>query len=152
MKFEQGIHIVEEIGKVATADAAKQVLKEKLDSEHYQRITRLNNPHVLKIVANAIVMCRPDNVYINTGSNEDKLFLKEMALEKGEESDLPMEGHTVHYDLKEEQGRIVDRTYYIANEGEPVSSLGLRMPREEALETVKNGMVFRHLVNTLTKV
>ncbi len=141
MKFEHGIHIVEEIGQVATAEAAKQLLQEKLDSEHYQRITRFDNPKVLKSVANAIVMCRPDNVFINTGTEEDKQFLRDLALEKGEEAPLPMEGHTIHYDLKEEQGRIIDRTYYIANEGEPVSSLGLRMPRQEALETIKKGMV-----------
>lgn len=141
MKFEQGIHIVEEIGQVATAEAAKQMLQEELDSEHYQRIARLNNLHVLKIVANAMVMCRPDKVYINTGSEEDKQFLRDMALEKGEEAPLPMAGHTIHFDLKEEQGRIIDRTYYIANEDEPVSSLGLRMSRQEALETVRNGMV-----------
>ena len=141
MKFEQGIHIVEEIGKVATAEAAQQVLKEKLDSEHYERIARLNNPNVFRIVANAIMMCRPDSVFINTGSNEDKQFLRDLALQKGEEATLPMPGHTIHYDLKEEQGRIIDRTYYIANEGEPVSSLGLRMSREDALETVQKGMV-----------
>ncbi|MEJ2155104.1 MAG: phosphoenolpyruvate carboxykinase (GTP) [Desulfobacteraceae bacterium] len=141
MKFEQGIHIVEEIGQVATYEAAQQMLQEKLDSEHYQRITRLNNPHVLKIVANAIAMCRPDKVYINTGSEEDKQFLRDMALEKGEEAPLSMAGHTIHFDLKEEQGRIIDRTYYIANEDEPVSSLGLRMSRQEALDTVRNGMV-----------
>ena len=140
MKFELGIHIVEEIGQVATAEAAEQVLKEKLDTEHYQRIARLNNLQVMKIVANAIVMCRPDDVYINTGSAQDKQFLRDLALKKGEESDLPMKGHTVHFDLKQEQGRIIDRTYYIANEGEPVSSLGLRMSRQEALDTIGKGM------------
>jgi phosphoenolpyruvate carboxykinase (GTP) len=141
MKFEQGIHIVEEIGQVTTAEAARQVLKDKLDSEHYQRITRITNPKVLKSVANAVVMCQPDHVFINTGSAEDKQFIRDLALKKGEEATLPMEGHTIHFDLKQEQGRIIDRTYYIANEGEPVSSLGLRMPRQEALETVRNGMV-----------
>jgi phosphoenolpyruvate carboxykinase (GTP) len=29
-----------------------------------------------------------------------------------------MAGHTIHYDLKEEQGRIIDRTFYIANPDE----------------------------------
>ncbi len=141
MNFEQGIHIVEEIGKVTTADAATQLLKDKLDSEHYGRIAKIKNPHVLMVIANAIEMCQPDSVYINTGSGEDIQFIKDLALKKGEETSLPMEGHTLHYDLKEEQGRIIDRTYYIANDDELVSSLGLRMSREEALETVRKGMV-----------
>jgi phosphoenolpyruvate carboxykinase (GTP) len=141
MKFEQGIQIVEEIGQITTAGAATEVLKKKLDPEQYQRINKIKNPHVLMIVANAIIMCRPDTVFINTGSPEDKRFICDMALAKGEEAPLPMKGHTIHFDLKEEQGRIIDRTYYIANEGEPVSSLGLRMSRQDALETVKNGMI-----------
>jgi phosphoenolpyruvate carboxykinase (GTP) len=141
MKFEHGIHIVEEIGQITTAEAATQLLQEKLDSQHYQRITKIKNTNILKIVANAIAMCRPDRVYINTGSPEDIQFLKDLAIQKSEESSLPMEGHTLHYDLKEEQGRIIDRTYYIANDQEPVSSLGLRMSRQQALETVKNGMI-----------
>lgn len=141
MKFEQGIQIVEEIGQIKTAGAAIEALKEKLDSDQFQRIDKIKNPYILMIVANAIIMCRPDTVFINTGSPEDKRFICDMALAKEEESPLPMHGHTIHYDLKEEQGRIIDRTYYIANEGEPVSSLGLRMSRKDALETVKKGMV-----------
>jgi phosphoenolpyruvate carboxykinase (GTP) len=141
MKFEQGIHIVEEIGQVTTAEAATQLLKEKLDPEHYGRIAKFKKPNILMIVANAIAMCRPDSVYINTGSEEDKQFLRDLAIQKSEESALAMEGHTLHYDLKQEQGRIIDRTYYVANDDEPVSSLGLRMSRQQALETVRNGMV-----------
>ena len=38
-----------------------------------------------------------------------------------------MKDHTIHYDLKDEQGRIVDRTFYIVNEGEQASSLGKKM-------------------------
>ena len=140
MKFEQGIQIVEEIGKVTTAEAATQLLENKLDSEQFQRVAKFKNQKILKIIANAIVMCQPDTVFINTGSEKDKQFLKDLAIKKGEEAPLPMDGHTLHYDLKEEQGRIIDRTYYVANDDELVSSLGLRMSRKQALETVKSGM------------
>ena len=50
-----------------------------------------------------------------------------------EEAELAMKDHTIHFDLPEEQGRIVDRTFYIINEGEPVSVLGKKMIRGEAL-------------------
>ena len=88
---------------------------------------------VIKI-ANAIAMCEPDAVFINTGSEEDKQHIREMALQKGEEAKLPMENHTIHYDLKDEQGRIIDRTFYIANEGEDVSSLANKMDRAESAD------------------
>ena len=63
-----------------------------------------------------------------------------MSLDKGEEKTLAMKDHTIHFDLPEEQGRIVDRTYYIINEGEPVSVLGKKMLRDEALAYVKEHM------------
>ena len=140
LKFNQGIDIVEEIGRLATAEEALELFEDKLDSTQLERIRAFNNPAVLKKIANAINLCDPERVFINTGSDQDLEFIRQLALNKGEEAPLPMEGHTIHYDLKEEQGRIIDRTYYISNDDELVSSLGLRMSREEALETVRSGM------------
>ncbi len=140
LKFNQGMDIVEEIGQVTTAEAALSVLEEQLDGAQFARIRHLKNSAALKKIANAILMCKPARAVINTGSAEDLKFIRQLALNKGEEAPLPMEGHTIHYDLKQEQGRIIDRTYYVANEDEPVSSLGLRMSRDEALETVRKGM------------
>jgi phosphoenolpyruvate carboxykinase (GTP) len=51
-----------------------------------------------------------------------------------------MKDHTIHYDLPEEQGRIVDRTFYIVNEGEKTSVLAKKMIRDEALAYVKENM------------
>ena len=140
LKFNHGIDLVKEIGKINSAAAADQLLKEKLEPEHYQRIRVFKNNDILLKVANSIAMCTPDKVYINTGSSQDRQFICDMALAKGEEEALPMPDHTIHFDLKEEQGRIIDRTYYIANDDEQVSSLALRMGRKEALETVSRIM------------
>ncbi|MCP4747705.1 MAG: phosphoenolpyruvate carboxykinase (GTP) [Desulfobacteraceae bacterium] len=140
LTFNQGIDIVQTIGNVMSADQAKLVLKEKLNDEHYKRLKSFQYPAILLKIANAILMCEPDSVFINTGSGKDKQFIRELAIQKGEESPLPMPNHTIHYDLKQEQGRIIDRTYYIANDNEQVSSLGLRMSRPKALETVRKGM------------
>jgi phosphoenolpyruvate carboxykinase (GTP) len=51
-----------------------------------------------------------------------------------------MTGHTIHYDLKEEQGRIIDRTYYIVNPDESVSSLANKILRDDALNDVREKM------------
>ena len=42
--------------------------------------------------------------------------------------------------MKGEQGRIVDRTYYIINEGEQVSSLANKMEKKQAMEEVRTHM------------
>jgi phosphoenolpyruvate carboxykinase (GTP) len=135
-----GFDIVQEIGKIDSLDAANRVFQSRLAPDHQERIKCLTTPGVLIKIANAINLCDPDDVYVNTGIEADRQFIRDLALEKGEEKKLPIEGHTIHYDLKEEQGRIIDRTYYIANPDETVSSLAKRMERETALEEVRDKM------------
>lgn len=140
LNFSQGTDIVEALGKIESAEAALRLLEQKLDREQFNRIKNFKHPVILTKIANAVVMCEPDQVFINTGSEQDRQFIRDMAIRKGEEEPLPMPDHTIHFDLKEEQGRIIDRTYYVANDDELVSSLALRMKREDALEVVRNGM------------
>jgi phosphoenolpyruvate carboxykinase (GTP) len=136
----KGIDIAKEIGGVESIEAAKAVFKATLSPDQLSRIDRIHHPDLLLKIANAIRMCEPDSVFINTGSEADRQFIRELALKTGEEASLPMEGHTIHYDLKDEQGRIIDRTYYVANPEERVSSLANRMSRDDALETVRHNL------------
>jgi phosphoenolpyruvate carboxykinase (GTP) len=134
------IDIVTELGGIKDISAAQQIFKQKMDAPNLEKLRRIQNPEVLQKIANAIVLCEPDSVFIDTGSEEDRQFVRELSLKKGEESPLPMQGHTIHFDLKQEQGRIIDRTYYIHNKGEEVSSLAQKMDRAEALEDIRQRM------------
>lgn len=138
---KKGIDIVGEIGGIKTYEAAIQLFTARLDKTHLSRIREITHPEIIIKVANAIAMCDPDAVFVNTGSDADRQFIREMALKNGEESPLPMGNHTIHYDLKEEQGRIVDRTFYIANEDEDVSSLANRIDRSKAIDDVRDKML-----------
>ncbi len=140
LRRNQGIDIVATLGGITTVEAAKELFEQKMAPAQLDRIKKIENPDILLKIANAIAMCEPDAVFINTGTESDRQYIREMALTKGEEKSLPMQGHTIHYDLKEEQGRIIDRTYYIANEGEDISSLANKMLRDEAIEVVRTGM------------
>lgn len=137
LKTGKDIDIINELGKVDSEESAKTIFKQYMDDEQLARILKINHPDVLKRIANSIILCNPSNVFVNTGSSEDQAFIKHMALKKGEESALAMEGHTIHFDLAQEQGRIIDRTYYIANPEDQVSSLANRMDRPTALEEVR---------------
>jgi phosphoenolpyruvate carboxykinase (GTP) len=140
LKFNHGIDIVQAIGQITGTDAALQFLKERLEPEQFNRLQHISHPEVIGKIANAVVMCDPDRVFVNTGSEADRRIIRELAIQKGEEAPLPMPDHTIHFDLKQEQGRIIDRTYYIANDDELVSTLALRMSRADALETVRKGL------------
>jgi len=140
MKKKEGVDIVVEIGGIKSTEAVARLFEEKLDSEHFSRLQRVKSPEVKLKIANAIAMCRPERVFINTGTESDRQFIRDLALERGEESKLPMPGHTIHYDLKEEQGRIIDRTFYFTNPGDLVSTLGNKIDRNEALEDIRDKM------------
>ena len=134
------IDIVTELGGIKTPEAADNLFAERLDEVHLDRLNKVKNEAVRLKIANAIVLCDPDSVFINTASDEDRQFIRDLSLEKGEEKTLPMEKHTIHFDLKEEQGRIIDRTFYISNEGEEVNSLANKMDRKEAFDDIQDKM------------
>ncbi|MCU0613945.1 MAG: phosphoenolpyruvate carboxykinase (GTP) [Desulfobacterales bacterium] len=135
-----GVDIVAEIGGIRSIETAVDLFESKMNSEHLGRIKQIGNQEALLKIANAIAMCNPDTVFINTGSETDRRFIRELSLQKREELNLAMENHTVHYDLKEEQGRIPDRTFYIANENEMISSLANQMYRKKALDEIRQFM------------
>ena len=135
-----GVDIVEELGGIRQAEDARRLLLERMDADNAAKLETISNPSVLLKIANAAAMCRPDSIFINTGSDADRRTIRELALSGGEEAPLPMENHTIHYDLKDEQGRIIDRTFYIANPEEDISTLANKMLRDEAMEEIREKM------------
>ena len=139
LKFNTGIDIAQEIGKIRTLDDARALFDKHLDNDQLKRLEVITSPDVLIKIANAIVMCEPDKVWINTGCESRQTMHPRHGLAKRRRR---ITGHArTHHplDLKEEQGRIIDRTYYIANDDELVSSLALRMNRTDALDVVRKG-------------
>ena len=134
------IDIVTELGGIKTDESAQKLIEERLDATNLSKLSLIKNASILRKIANAIVLCDPDSVFINTASDEDRQFIRDLSIEKGEESKLPMDGHTIHYDLKDEQGRIIDRTFYIHNEGEEVNTLAKLKDRSDALKDIQDKM------------
>ena len=137
---KKGIDIVVHIGGITTFEAAMRLFESRLDEKNLSRIQEIKNPEVAVKIANSIAMCEPETIFINTGSESDRAYIRELSVKNGEEANLPMDGHTIHFDLKDEQGRIIDRTYYISNEGEDISSLANKMDRAKALIDIRDKM------------
>jgi phosphoenolpyruvate carboxykinase (GTP) len=134
------IDITVELGGIKNLDDANKMIESKMDAANLSKMDKIQNPNIRMKIANAISFCEPDSVFIATGSEDDRQFVRDLSLKKGEESVLPMDKHTIHYDLKEEQGRIIDRTFYIHDEGVEVSSLALKKDRADVLEDVRDKM------------
>jgi len=136
LELRKGADILAVVGGIATIDAAKAVFTEKLDAANQGKLAKISNEEALIRIANAIAMCAPESVFINTGSSEDVQWIREYALARGEEKKLAKDGHTIHFDLPQDQARLVNQTFYIINEGEKMSSLAKSLLRSDAMAYV----------------
>ncbi|TET07660.1 MAG: phosphoenolpyruvate carboxykinase (GTP) [Candidatus Atribacteria bacterium] len=84
-----------------------------MDRVNLQKLKELNNQHIVKVVEEAIQLCKPAKVTVITDSKEDIAYVRELALINGEETKLKMEGHTIHFDGYYDQGRDKANTKYL---------------------------------------
>ncbi len=140
LELKKGADILSTIGGISSLKEAEEVFNKYCDKDTISKLTKITNEDARLKIANAISMMRPDAVFVNTGNEADIQKIREMSLEKGEEKPLAMKDHTIHFDLAEEQGRIVDRTFYIVNEDESTSTLAKKVARNNAMEHIKTYM------------
>ncbi|MBN1642287.1 MAG: phosphoenolpyruvate carboxykinase (GTP) [Anaerolineae bacterium] len=140
LELKKGVDILTEVGGVHSIDAARALFEARCDQETLDKLAQIRTEDALLRIANAIAMVNPDRVFVNTGSADDVERVRLYALEKGEEAHLSLADHTIHFDLAQEQARIIDRTFYIVNEDEPTSVLAKSLPRDEAHAYVRNVM------------
>jgi phosphoenolpyruvate carboxykinase (GTP) len=140
LELKKGDDILTAVAGISTIDQAKSVIADKLDDRNQQKLSVIHNEEALIKIACAITMCGPDSVFINSGSEEDVQWIREYSLKKDEEKKLAKTGHTIHFDLPQDQARLVNQTFYIINEGEKMSSLAKSVLRSEATDYIKEFM------------
>ncbi len=131
LELKKGIDILTDVGGVNTIAEARAIIEAKLDNVNREKLAPITNEEALIKIAAAINMCEPDDVFINTGSEEDCAWIRNYSLEKGEEKPLAKKGHTIHFDLAEDQARLVNQTFYIVNENEKTSAMAKKVLRSE---------------------
>jgi phosphoenolpyruvate carboxykinase (GTP) len=148
LELKKGDDILAVVGGIDSLAAAKALLDTQLDQTNKEKLAKITNEEALIKIANAISICKPDSVFINTGNQADVQWIRDYAIKKGEEKPLAKKGHTIHFDLPEDQARLVNQTYYIINAGEKMSSLAKSILRQDALayvqqymRSIMNGMV-----------
>jgi len=87
-----------------------------MDKIDLQKLEELNNQYVIKVVEEAIQLCKPAKVTVVTDSKEDINYVRELALAIDEEKKLKMEGHTIHFDGYYDQARDKGHTKYLLSE------------------------------------
>lgn len=140
LELKKGVDILKAVGGIESVDQAKALFEQKLDDANKAKIAKIQTEDALIKIANAVSMCEPDEVFIIDDSEADAKEVKRRSIETGEESPLAMKDHTIHFDLPQDQGRLVKQTFYIVNEGEKTSSIAKTQLRSEAHDYIKNYM------------
>lgn len=104
--------------------------------KNQQKLDELDNQYVNEIVDIAIELCKPEKVTIISDSKDDIEYVRNLALENGEEKPLAMEGHTYHFDGYHDQARDKENTKYLLT-GEENLDLDINsIDRDEGLEEI----------------
>lgn len=92
------------------------MLKNVIDQANMKKLEALNNEKVMANLKMAVELCKPAKVTVITDAPEDIAYLRQLAVDKGEEKKLNMEGHTIHYDAMQDQARDKANTKYMLTE------------------------------------
>ena len=111
LKMREGIDILSDVGGIHNLETAKSVFKLNMDASNLAKLDKISNADALLKIANAISMCEPDSVFVISDSKDDAVYVKEQSLKTGEEKKLEIKGHTIHFDLPEDQGVLWTRHF-----------------------------------------
>jgi phosphoenolpyruvate carboxykinase (GTP) len=107
-----------------------------IDGESLAKLEALNNPHVVELVERFAALCKPYKVTVVTDDPKEIAYVRQLALDEGEERALPMAGHTIHYDGFYDQARDKEHTAVLLPEGQRLSRGINSVEREAGLREV----------------
>lgn len=114
--------------------------KSILDDTNLAKLKALKNEKVMKIVEEYAKLCKPAKVTVITDSQEDIEYVRQLALDSGEERTLAMDGHTIHYDGYYDQARDKANTRILLPKGKHISKHINGIDRDEGLKEVRGIM------------
>lgn len=115
-----------------------EALRPKLSETNYRKICAIVNPKVHKFIAEATDLCNPEQIFICCDSAEDLDYIRQQAINTGEEKRLKIPGHTVHFDGVYDQGRDRQATKYLVPKGESLGRVLNQIDRDEGLREIRS--------------
>ncbi len=114
------------------------LLKSKMSDASFTKLIALGNERLFNFVGEYIELCEPDCGYMCDDSDADAEYIRKSALERGEETRLSRDGHTIHYDGYDDQGRAPGATKnLVSKEDLPLMKSLQAMDREVGLAEVR---------------
>ncbi len=89
------------------------LLKARMSSESYAKLTALNNDKVIDFIGTFVEHCDPASVYVCDDSEKDVQYVRDQALALGEEQQLAYSSQTIHWDGYGDQARDKKSTRFL---------------------------------------
>ena len=84
---------------------AREFLQQNMDAVQFAKLDKIGNQKVFEFAAKYIKHCQPDGVFVCNDSDEDRQYVRDQAIARGEEKSIGLEGQTIHYDGYNDQAR-----------------------------------------------
>lgn len=110
-----------------------ELLRTKCGREGYQKLVELENVNLHDFIGKYVEHCNPASIFVRTDSAEDAQYIRDKAIENGEEGKLALQGHTVHFDGYYDQARDKDKTRLLLPSNVDLGSSINSMDRDEGL-------------------
>jgi len=125
-------------------DKTRSILGTRLGQEGYQRLMKIDNLKLHQFIAKYIELCNPDKVFVCADSSDDIDYVRQSAIRNGEESELAIKGHTVHFDSYHDQARDKEHTNILVSKGVDLGSTISTTDRDEGLREIHE--IFRDIM------
>jgi phosphoenolpyruvate carboxykinase (GTP) len=98
---------------------------------------KLDNPELNRFIAEYIEFCNPAAVFVSDDSDGDISHIRTMAVKDGEENDLSINGHRIHYDSFFDQARDKGHTKILVPKGTDLGPLVKTMDRDDGISEIR---------------
>ncbi len=115
-------------------------LEKYLTPHGLAKLLAIPNRDVHKFVAKAVALCEPMKVFVCTDSQEDIDYIRRTAIARGEETELAIDTHSVHFDGFFDQARDKTSTRYLVSKGESLGPQLEQRDREDGLSHIQKRM------------
>ena len=114
-----------------------KLLKAKCTKQGLQKLRQLDNSHLHNFITEYVQLCNPDSIYVCNDSPQDAQYIRNKALENGEEKKLAIAGHTVHFDGYYDQARDRANTKYLLSSGVDLGSNLNSIAKDKGLQEIR---------------
>ncbi len=121
-----------------------RILSMFCSEEHLDRLREIKNPRLWRDIAEVALVAKPTSIYVNTGSDEDKDYIRRKALENREEYPTVHPMHTVHFDGPKDLARDKENTRVLYPGGRQVPLINT-FDRDAGLSEI--GKLFRGVMS-----